>query len=113
MLAARIVDDEVTRDRHEPGLELVARTVLRTALEHANPCVLKNVLGELCIAGQIEQVAIEAVLILLDELIEHGRVAAAQSARDLFAFLHPVLGSYDGCEFESCGRHTTDDYVTA
>jgi hypothetical protein len=106
VLAAGVVDDEVAGDRHEPGFELVARAVLRAALEDANPGVLKDVLRELRIAGEVKQVAIEAMLILLDEPIEHGRVATAQSARDLFAFLHPVLSSCDGCEFESCGRHT-------
>src|SRR5690242_6238273 len=111
MLAACVVDNEVARDRHQPGLELVARAVLRAAFEDANPGVLEDVLCELRISREVEEVAIQAMLILLDELIEYGRVAAAQSARDLFAFLHPVLGSCDGCEFESCGMHTTDNYV--
>lgn len=52
------------------------------ALEDAYPGLLEKILGQLAIAGQVQQVAEEAVLVLLDEAVEHIRIAALQAERE-------------------------------
>ena len=72
------VDDQVARDAEEPGLEFVFAVVLVAAFEDANPGFLKKIFGALAARSQIEQIAEEPVLILLDQLIEEIGVAALE-----------------------------------
>ena len=52
------------------------------AEEDAHPGLLEEVFGDFALAGEEEQVAQEAVLIELDEVIEELGVLALQAARD-------------------------------
>jgi len=45
------------------------------ALEDADPGLLKKIFGALAAGGEIDQIAKQPVLILLDQLIEEFRVA--------------------------------------
>lgn len=70
------VDDQIAGDAEKPGLEFVLAVVLIAALENTNPGFLGEVFGALTAGGQIKQVAKEAILILLDQLVEEIGVAA-------------------------------------
>ena len=49
------------------------------ALEHAHPGLLEQVLCQRGVAGEKEQIAIEPLLVLLNQPVEHIRIATAQS----------------------------------
>jgi hypothetical protein len=99
MLPPGVIDHEVAGDRKQPGLEFPACAVLGAALKYADPGVLEKILRHLLIAREIQEVAVEAVLVLLDELIQYTRIASLQGSRDLFALLHPILGSSHSSKF--------------
>ena len=81
------VDDQVAGDGEEPGIETGGAVVLATTLEHPHPGLLKKILGELAVAGEIEQIAEETVLIGEDEGIEELDVTLLEAARDGEVFL--------------------------
>ena len=76
-LATRGVDDQVAGDGEEPGFKFGIGIVLMAALKDANPGFLEEVFGERRIAGEEEQITIEALLVLLDEAIEKVGIAAS------------------------------------
>ena len=78
-LAARNIDDEIARDGEEPRFEPGLGVVLLTAFEDTNPGFLKKIFGERCIAGEEEKIAVEALLVSLDQAIEDVRIAVAES----------------------------------
>src|SRR5260370_5782884 len=49
------------------------------ALQHADPRLLEKVLGARAVAGDVQQIAEQAVLILFDERVKQLRVAAFQA----------------------------------
>jgi hypothetical protein len=67
---AREVDHQVARDGEQPGIEARLAVVLRAAQQHPHPGLLEEVFGDLALAGQEQQVAQQAVLIELDQLVE-------------------------------------------
>src|SRR6202140_1619260 len=73
------VDDQMPGDGKEPGLELGPAVVLMTAFQHADPGLLEKILGAFAVAGDVEKIAEQPVLILLDEGVEQFRVAAFQA----------------------------------
>ena len=77
--AARYIDDEIARDGEEPRFEPGLGVVLLTAFEDTNPGFLKKIFGERCVAGEEEKIAVEALLVSLDQAIEEVRIAAAES----------------------------------
>src|SRR5882762_266779 len=72
------VDDQVARDREEPGVKFRFAVVLVPALQHADPGLLKEVFGALAISRYVEQIAEQPVLVLLNETVEQLWVAASQ-----------------------------------
>ena len=75
------------RDGEEPGFELRFAVILVAALEDADPRFLEKIFGALFVAGDVEQVAEQAVLILLDQAVEQVGVAALEAASDGFGFI--------------------------
>jgi len=56
------------------------------ALEDADPGFLKKIFGAFLVPGDVDEIAEQAVLILLDEAVEEIGVAALQTARDGLCF---------------------------
>src|SRR5437867_8715881 len=56
------------------------RSVLMAAFEDANPCFLKEIFGACLVSGDVDEVAEQPVLILLDQAVEKIGVAALQAA---------------------------------
>src|SRR3954447_11579026 len=76
------VNDQVASDGEEPGIEAGGAVVLTAALEHPHPGLLKEIFGELAVAGEVEQIAEETMLIGEDEGVEELDIALLQAARD-------------------------------
>jgi hypothetical protein len=72
------VDHQVARDAEKPSFKFVFAVVLMAAFEDANPRFLEKIFGALAAGGQIEQIAEQPVLVLLDQLIEEIGVAALE-----------------------------------
>src|SRR5258708_11991539 len=75
------------RDGEEPSFKLRFAVILVAALENADPCLLEEILGALFVSGDVDQVAEQAVLILLDQAVKQIRVALLQAARDGLCFI--------------------------
>ena len=76
---------QVAGDGKEPGIEAGFAVVLGAAKQDAHPGLLEEVFGDFALAGQEEQVAQEAMLIELDEVVEEFGVLTLQATRDLRA----------------------------
>ena len=81
------INDQVAGDGEEPGLEFGFAVVLVAAFEDADPGFLEKIFGALFVAGDVDEVAEQAVLILLDQAVEQVGVAALQAAGDGFGFI--------------------------
>ena len=57
------------------------------ALEDADPGFLKKIFGAFLVSADIDEIAEQAVLILLDQAVEKIWVAALQAARDGLCFI--------------------------
>src|SRR5437867_12749250 len=68
------------------------RSVLMAAFEDANPCFLKEIFGACLVSGDVDEVAEQPVLILLDQAVEKIGVAALQAARDGLCFIGHQCG---------------------
>src|ERR1700719_4873840 len=78
LLLALPIDDQVASDREEPSLEPRPTVVLMTALQNAYPRLLEEIFGALAVPGDVDEIAEQAVLILLDQCVEQLRVTAFQ-----------------------------------
>ena len=76
------VDHQMAGDGEEPGFKFGFAVVLVAALEDADPGFLEKVFGALFVSGDVDEVAEQAVLILLDQAVEQIRVALLQAAGD-------------------------------
>jgi len=95
--AAAKIDDEVTRDGEEPGIEARLAVELGAAGEDTHPGFLEQVFGELAVAGEIEQIAQQAVLVLEDELVEDLRIVATEPLDDEVVFAMNLFRKLKGC----------------
>ena len=84
------IEHQMPRDGKQPGFELRLAIVLIAAVQNADPGLLKQVFGRLRPGGQIEQIAEEALLILLDQAIEQIGIAPPQSARQRLTILSQI-----------------------
>ena len=75
------------RDGEEPGLEFRFAIVLVAALEDADPGFLKKVFGAFFVSRDVDKIAEQAILILLDQAVEQIGVAPLQAARDALCFI--------------------------
>ena len=96
------IDDEVAGDGEEPGVEAGLAVVLGAAEQDAHPGLLKEVFGDLALAGEEEQVAQEAMLVELDEAVEESGVVALEAAGDGEVF---CLERRKACGFFVPGTH--------
>jgi len=94
------VDDKIARDGEEPGVKARVAVELIAAQEHAHPGLLKEVFGLLAVAGEVEQVTQQAVLVAQDERVEQLRVVALEPLGHGGVF---TLGL--GCELDGGGAH--------
>src|SRR5688572_7480162 len=78
-----MVQHQVARDGDQPGFELEAAVVLRASLQHAQPRLLEDVLGQLAVSAEMKQVAKKAMLVLEDQSVQQLGIAPPQPARDL------------------------------
>jgi hypothetical protein len=60
---------------------------LVAALDNANPGFLEKILGALFAAGDVDEIAEQAVLILLDQAVKQIGITPLQAARDGFGFI--------------------------
>src|SRR6266852_5717674 len=81
------IDNQMPRDGEEPSFKFGFAVVLVAALENADPGLLEKILGALFVSGDVDQVAEQAVLILLNQAVEQIRVALLQAARDGLGFI--------------------------
>src|SRR5260370_350188 len=87
------VNDQMTGDGEEPGFKFRFAVILVAALEDADPGFLEEVLGALFVSRDIDEVAEQAVFILLDQAVEQVRGAAVQASRDALCFMCPHWGA--------------------
>ena len=100
--AAAQIDDEVAGDGEEPGIEAGIAVELGAAHEHTHPGFLKKVFGDFAIAGEVKEVAEEAVLIFENQLVEDMRVMTLEA----FGYAG-ILGAHLAGELERCCLHIT------
>src|SRR5438477_332074 len=71
--------------------------VLAAAFQHTNPGFLKKIFGEFTPAGQVNEVAQKAVLILFNQAVEKVGIATPKSTSDLRVLVrhraHEIAGS--------------------
>ena len=79
---AQVVDGEIARDGEEPGLEAGAAVVGATALQNAQPGLLHQVVDEIAPPEQVDEVADQTELILLDQVVQQGDVSLTKTACD-------------------------------
>jgi hypothetical protein len=95
--AAAEIDDEVAGDGEEPGIEARIAVELSAAEEDTHPGFLEEVFGELAIAGEIEQIAQEAVLVLQNQLVKELGVMALEAFGDAGVFGPDLIGELERC----------------
>ena len=98
---AREIDDEVAGDGEEPGIEAGFAVVLRAAKQDTHPGFLEEIFCGFAFAGEEEEIAQEAMLVGLDELIEEGGIVAFEAAGDGLIFLLGGLlaqGGFIACD---------------
>src|SRR5208283_1659277 len=77
-------------------------------LQHAQPGLLEQVFGRRPVSGQVQQIAQQPVLILLDQRVEQVRIATPESPSDLGLF-----GFHRNQRTEGGGDHTNGIYEPA
>src|SRR5216684_4215729 len=95
-LRALPVNDQVPRDGEKPRFKFRFAVVLVATLEDADPGLLKKILGALPASGDVDKIAEQAVLILLDQAIEQVRIALLQASRDGLCFIAHQRGEEKG-----------------
>jgi hypothetical protein len=90
----------------EPCAERVFVVELVPAFEHADPRFLEQVFRQFAAAGQVNQVAEKAMLVLLDEAVEQVGISTSKSTSNLGALLR-----HQALEIEGSRVHTTDTYA--
>jgi hypothetical protein len=78
--------------------------VLAAAQQHTHPSLLEEVFGDLALAGEEEEIAKQAVLVELDEVVEEFGVLALEAAGRWAAFF--TLALFDLFRRECDGRAT-------
>src|SRR5437879_4879932 len=81
-LRALPVNHQVARDGKEPRFKFIFAVVLVAAFEHADPRFLKKILSAFFVSRDVNEIAEQPVLILLDQPVEKIRIALLQSPRD-------------------------------
>ena len=76
------VDDEIAGDGVEPGVKARLTFELRAADKDPHPRFLKEVFGQFAIAGEVEQVAQQAMLVLNDEAVQDSGILPTQALRN-------------------------------
>jgi len=87
------------------------------ALKDADPGFLEKIFGALLVCGDVNEIAEQAILIKLDEVIEQVGIAALQAASDVLGARGHQVGKEQGrpqqrsgsCEAGGCqgGREAT------
>ena len=85
--AAVPVEHKIARDGEKPSFKFPLAVVLMAAFEDANPGFLEKIFGALAVRGEVQQVAEEPELILLDQSVEHVRVALLEAASECFGVI--------------------------
>src|ERR1700735_4821897 len=76
------VNDQVAGDGEQPGIEAGLAIELVASLQYTHPGLLEDIFRSLAVAGEVEQVAQQAMLVLNDQLIEQLRIVALQPLGD-------------------------------
>ena len=76
------VDDQVAGDGEQPCIETGLAIELVASLQYTHPGLLEDVFRSLPVAGEVEQVAQQAMLVLDDQLIEQLGIVALQPLGD-------------------------------
>src|SRR5215467_10675564 len=100
--SSQVVNGQITRDRVEPGREFVFAVVLTSALENTNPRFLEEILGKVTISCETYQVPEQAMLILLDQMVQQVGIAPAKTVS-----YGARLGLHTHHEVVQCGDHAT------
>lgn len=80
--AAPQIDHQITRDGKQPRVEARIAVELGAAQQHPHPRFLEKILGHLPIAGEIQQIPQQPVLILQDEFVQQLGIVPLQTRRD-------------------------------
>ncbi len=83
-LAPVPVEHQIASNGEEPSFEFPFAVVLRAAFEYAHPGFLEKIFGAFAASGQVQQIAEQPELVLLDKKVEQLRVALLQAASDGF-----------------------------
>src|SRR5258708_25435525 len=75
------------RDGEEPAFKFRFATMLVAAREDADPGFRKKIFGALFVSRDVDKIAEQAILILLDQAVEQIGVAPLQAARDALCFI--------------------------
>src|SRR5260370_14953427 len=84
------------RDGEEPAFKFRFAIILVAALEDADPGFLEKIFGALFVSRDVDEVAEQAVLILLDQPVEQVGVAPLQPARNGFRLIAHQRGEEQG-----------------
>ena len=86
MPLAHVIDGEIARDGEEPGLKARTPVVGGATLQNPQPRLLHEVIDTVAPAQQVDEVANEAVLILLDQSLQERDISLTQTKPDLLRF---------------------------
>ena len=80
---AHVIDGEIAGDGKKPGLKTRASVVGASVLKNPDPCFLYHVIDLVALSQQIDKVANQTILILLDQSVEQSNIAFAKTTRNL------------------------------
>ena len=93
---AALIDKEVAGDGEKPCLKPRLAVILPTTHQNTHPDLLEEVLSLFAIAGQIEQIAEQTVLVTNDQLVQKPGILTLEPCGDCQAFLAHLF-IYDAC----------------
>ena len=98
------IDDQVAGHGEEPGIEARLAVELPAAHQNPHPDFLKEILGLFAVAGQVQEVAEQAMLIAHDQLVEQPGILALQPLGDSQTFLADQFLVFPGLTDSSGGN---------
>ena len=78
-----MIDGEIAGNGKKPGLKTRASVIGAATLKNPDPCFLYKVVDLVAPPQQIDKVANQTILILLDQSVEQSNIAFAKTTRNL------------------------------
>jgi len=100
--AAMPIENKITGDGEKPGFKFPFAVVLMAAFEDPEPGFLEEIFGAFAVCSEVQQVAEQPELVLLDQAVEKVGVAALQALREGLGVIAHECGEAKRCGGTGC-----------